>query len=66
VDCITVSHNKSADFRLDSTLLFKVLVIRKRGVERVIEAPGGADQPTGNKQSASAMRRPENFWAKSA
>jgi hypothetical protein len=31
IDCITVSHNKSADFRLNPTLSFEVFSDRETG-----------------------------------
>jgi hypothetical protein len=45
IDCITVSHNKSADFRRYSTLLFEVIPDKQSGDEEGIEAPGGGSTP---------------------
>jgi hypothetical protein len=54
VDCITVSHNKSADFRRYSTLLVEVFSDKETGGEEGIHVDGSVGETTGLRWLARA------------
>jgi hypothetical protein len=57
IDCITVSHNKSADFRRDSTLLVEVFSDKETGDEEGIQVEGSVGETTGLTLAGASDKR---------